>query len=71
MNNITTHDTLIKNLYNECSNAEKNELKLQLLLNTDLYNEQIELKMLKKSLNSVRMNPSVRTQKNILSYASF
>lgn len=69
MNNNTTHEILIKNLYNECSNAEKKELKLQLLLDAELYNENFELKIIKKHLNKVRMNPSLKTQKNILAYA--
>lgn len=69
MKNNTTHEILIKNLYNECTNAEKGEIKLQLLLNSELYNENIEFKMVKKGLNTLRMQPSVRIQKNILAYA--
>lgn len=71
MNNITTHETLINYLYNECSIAEKIEFNSTLLIDSELYNEFEDLKIIKKKLNKIRMNPSLRVQKNILEYARF
>lgn len=69
MKNNTTHENLIKCIYNECSEYEENEIELLKLLDSELYTDFINFKFIQSSIDSLKLNPSIRVQKNILAYA--
>jgi hypothetical protein len=70
MNKITTHDQLLRYIYNETSSEENKEIKLQLLLDAKLYEELQDFKAIKKNLDICILSPKASTINKIMAYAA-
>lgn len=59
----------ISYVYDELSNQERGEFKLQKILNSWLYEEVEDFRRIKHEIDSSQLNPNISTLKNILAYS--
>ncbi|HMP98279.1 MAG TPA: hypothetical protein PKC24_00770 [Cyclobacteriaceae bacterium] len=61
-----TQDDLIRFLYNECAEQEKQEISKALLCDAELQESFKELLAVKRQINAAKLNPSNETVEKIL-----
>jgi hypothetical protein len=69
MTKTFTQNDLIRYLYRETSATETTEINKALICDSDLQEQFKELTATKSQLDTVRLQPSVASIRNILSYA--
>lgn len=69
MTEISTLDRLVKYVYDDVCEQETQEIKLQSLINSEIYEILNQLRALKTHLEHLRLNPSDESISRILEYS--
>lgn len=71
MNKITTHNQILRFVYNETSVDESSTLHTQMMIDGNLYEEFYYTKAIKRNLDGCELSPRIITQNKILAYAQY